>query len=67
MLINLYSKVTSKPQMFTLDTGRLPIETYQVWKEIERRYSIQLEVYFPDCQKVESRVHKKLINLFYNN
>lgn len=31
VLIDLYSQVTLKPRLFTLDTGRLPVETYQVW------------------------------------
>lgn len=65
VLIDLWSKITPRPRVFTLDTGRLPQETYQVMEEIERRYNLSLEVYFPDTQRVEEMVRTHGINLFY--
>ena len=33
--------------MFTLDTGRLPEETYSLMHEVADRYGIRVPVYFP--------------------
>ncbi|MFQ5930569.1 MAG: phosphoadenylyl-sulfate reductase [Acidobacteriota bacterium] len=67
VLIDLLSQVTPKPRVFTLDTGRLPVETYEVMQEVERRYNLQLEVYCPDYRKVEEMVRQHGINLFYQS
>ena len=65
VLIDLLSKISGQVRVFTLDTGRLPQETYQLMEEVEQRYSLSLEVYFPDSRKVEEMVHRHGINLFY--
>ena len=67
VLIDLLSKVSARPRVFTLDTGRLPPETYKVMEEVEHRYNLQLEVYFPDYKKVEEMVRGHGINLFYQS
>src|SRR5687767_11967429 len=38
----------NKANVFTLDTGRLNQETYDVMDAIRARYWIPIEVYFPD-------------------
>lgn len=67
VLIDLLSRITPRPRVFTLDTGRLPQETYQLMEEIERRYQLHLEVYYPDTRKVEEMVRRHGINLFYQS
>jgi phosphoadenosine phosphosulfate reductase len=67
VLIDLLSQVTSAPRVFTLDTGRLPQETYEVMHQVEKRYNLRLEVYFPDRDKVEEMVKRSGINLFYDS
>lgn len=67
VLIDLLGEITPRPRVFTLDTGRLPQETYQLMEEIERRYGLELEVYFPDAQRVEEMVRRHGINLFYQS
>lgn len=52
-------------RIITLDTGRLFYETYDLMEKTERRYSIRIEVYFPDAEKTEDMVREKGINLFY--
>lgn len=56
-----------KPKVFTLDTGRLPQETYDVMDEISKKYDIDLEVYFPDAASVENMVMEHGFNLFYKS
>ncbi|RMD82821.1 MAG: phosphoadenylyl-sulfate reductase [Lentisphaerae bacterium] len=39
--------------VFTLDTGRLFPETYEVWEETRRRYELEITAYFPDRSQTE--------------
>ena len=58
---------TGRPRVFTLDTGRLPQETYDVMDAIRERYGIRIEVYVPDTAAVESIVREHGLNLFYRS
>ncbi|HEV8386787.1 MAG TPA: phosphoadenosine phosphosulfate reductase family protein, partial [Nitrososphaera sp.] len=54
VIIDMMHKiVNSKAKVFTLDTGRLNQETYDVIDAIKTRYGIEIEVYFPDQFDVE--------------
>ncbi len=53
--------------VFTLDTGRLFPETYDLISKTNARYKMKIQVYFPDQQAVEEMVNKKGINLFYES
>lgn len=57
------------PEMtvFTLDTGRLFPETYDVIDKTNARYKMKMKIYFPDAQEVEKMVNNLGINLFYNS
>ena len=54
-------------RIFTLDTGRLFPETYQLIDKTNLTYGIQLEVFFPDYNEVQRMVREEGINLFYNS
>ncbi len=54
-------------RIFTLDTGRLFPETYNLIVETNKKYGIAIEVYFPDYRAVQEMVKKKGINLFYES
>ena len=51
----------------TLDTGRLPEETYQVWQRAVARYRRKVEAFFPAAPAVESYVRVHGINAFYDS
>src|SRR6187455_323965 len=53
--------------MFTLDTGRLPEETYSLMKEVAERYGIRVPVYFPEPAAVEAYVAQNGPNAFYDS
>jgi phosphoadenosine phosphosulfate reductase len=53
--------------IFSLDTGRLPAETYTLMAEAENTYSTKLKVYFPKHEVVEQYVQSKGINAFYES
>lgn len=50
--------------VFTLDTGRLHDETYELIARTESRYGLRLRVYSPERDAVEEMVHTHGINLF---
>lgn len=52
---------------FTLDTGRLFPETYELIADTEKKYGIKVKAYFPDATEVEEMVTEKGINLFYDS
>ncbi len=64
VLIDMLSKISPGARVFTIDTGRLPEETYNTMDEIKNRYDIRLEVYFPDSDLIEDMVEKHGFNLF---
>lgn len=54
-------------KIFTLDTGRLFQETYELMDKTRARYKIEFETYFPDTEKVQSLLGSKGYNSFYNS
>jgi phosphoadenosine phosphosulfate reductase len=67
VLTDLIAKHQPDIRMFSLDTGRLPKETYDLIQEVEQRYSQPLHVYFPDSKLVEEYVTQHGINGFYDS
>jgi phosphoadenosine phosphosulfate reductase len=67
VLIDLLASLEPRPRVFTLDTGRLPQETYDLMDQVRRRFGIEIEVYFPDAIRVEEMVRAKGLNLFYES
>jgi thioredoxin-dependent adenylylsulfate APS reductase len=63
-ILDMAWRVDPKVRVFTVDTGRLPQETYDVLEEVRARYGIEVEVYFPEARKVESMVRRFGPNLF---
>ena len=65
VILDMAARLSSQVRVFTLDTGRLPRETYDFMAQARRRYGIRLEVVFPDTAEVESMVGRYGPNLFY--
>lgn len=53
--------------VFTIDTGRLFNETYELLDKTIARYKQPVKVYFPDAADVEAFVLEKGINSFYES
>ncbi|HEV2441837.1 MAG TPA: phosphoadenylyl-sulfate reductase [Steroidobacteraceae bacterium] len=53
--------------MFSIDTGRLHQETYDLLEKLERRYKRPLHVVYPDAQALEKLVSGQGINGFYHS
>lgn len=66
-IIHMMVAVGPKARIFTLDTGRLNQETYDVMDKIRDKYKISLEVMFPKTDAAEQMVREKGMNLFYQS
>jgi phosphoadenosine phosphosulfate reductase len=67
VLTDMLCKASSNPQTFTLDTGRLPEETYKVAEQTRQKYNIQIQVLFPDYEQIQKMVAEHGFNLFYKS
>lgn len=67
VLIDMIVAINPKARIFTLDTGRLNQETYDVMDKIRDKYGVSLEVMFPKADAVEQMVRERGMNLFYQS
>lgn len=54
-------------EIFSLDTGRLPLETYELIAEVKKRYGLALKLYYPRHDLVEAWTRENGINAFYES
>ncbi|KAL4527232.1 hypothetical protein Ndes2526B_g09062 [Nannochloris sp. 'desiccata'] len=63
-----YAHLTGRPyRVFSLDTGRLNPETYQLFDAVEKHYNIRIEYTFPDAQECMDLVREKGMFSFYED
>ena len=67
MITHILAGMNSVIKIFTLDTGRLFQETYDLLDITQKKYALPIEVYFPGTSRVEEMVKTKGINLFYES
>lgn len=67
VLTKMIADIDPNTKIFTLDTGRLFQETFDLIEASNSRYKINIEVVFPDAAKVEEMVKEKGVNLFYKS
>lgn len=67
VLIDMLMKIDPRARIFTLDTGRLPQETYNVIDATRQKYGATIEVFFPQPEAVQTMVAGHGMNLFYHS
>lgn len=67
VLTHLLSTNKSRARIFTLDTGRLFPETYDLIARTQSRYQRSIDVLFPNQQDVEDYVSQEGINGFFKS
>lgn len=67
VLTDLIAKEKLTIEIFSLDTGRLPAETYTLMADVEQTYVIKPLVFFPKHEAVETYVWTQGINAFYES
>ncbi len=63
-LVDMAVKAAPSPRVVTVDTGRLPAETYGMIETVRARYGVAVEVASPDAADLESMVRQHGPNLF---
>ena len=59
VVIDLISKINPSAKIITIDTGRLPDETYELMEDTRKKYNVELLTYFPDKSEVENLLDEK--------
>jgi dTDP-4-amino-4,6-dideoxygalactose transaminase len=59
VLVDMIARVAPEISIFTIDTGRLPEETYDLIAEVRARYGLTVDVVFPRRELVEQLVAEK--------
>jgi phosphoadenosine phosphosulfate reductase len=67
VLTDLIARYFGSIEIFSLDTGRLPSQTYELMQTVTERYGRKIKVYFPDAAAVEDYVRLNGINGFYDS
>lgn len=67
VLTDLINKYQPDIEMFSLDTGRLPQETYDLMQVVRAHYSVPLQIFFPEARQIEEYVAQNGVNGFYDS
>ena len=67
VILDLCWRYRKDVRVMTIDTGRLPAETYEMMDRIRDHYGIRPEVFFPHAESVETMVQESGANLFYRS
>lgn len=67
VITHMLMQIDKGASIFTLDTGRMFPETYELIEKTESRYGFRIKVFFPDFKAVEHMVQSRGINLFYHS
>lgn len=67
VITHMLTLINKSAYIFTLDTGRLFPETYDLIDITSKKYDITINIFFPDAEKVQTMVNSKGVNLFYDS
>ncbi len=67
LLTDLIAKYAPGIEVFTLDTGRLPAQTYELMQLVRDHYDIPIKVYYPNVVQLEALVTRHGPNAFYQS
>jgi phosphoadenosine phosphosulfate reductase len=67
VLTEMIAGIDRTTKIFTLDTGRMFAESYELIERTNARFKINIQVNFPERERVEKMVNDKGINLFYES
>lgn len=67
VLVDMASKLGKDIQVFTLDTGRLHPETYQLLDQVREQYGIEIQAMYPNADQVEKLIKEKGYFSFYQD
>ena len=63
VLTDMICKIDPSVRIFTLDTGRVFPEAYDLIDRTKAKYSKSIEIFFPNAESVEKMVAENSVNL----
>lgn len=66
-LVDMAWRIDPDVRVITLDTGRLPDETYRFIDEVREHYGLTVEIWLPEGRRVQRLVQEHGPNLFYRS
>ena len=67
VLIQIATQISKHVRVFCLDTGRLHPETYRFIEKVRNHYKIDIELLYPDAEKLQQLVSNKGLFSFYRD
>ena len=67
VLVDMAAKLSDNVRVFSLDTGRLHLETYKFIEKVREHYGIDIEIFFANRDKTEKLVKEKGLFSFYQD
>jgi thioredoxin-dependent adenylylsulfate APS reductase len=67
VIVDMAARISKDIRLITLDTGRLPAETFDMIETVRAHYGLPIEVVSPDPAELESMVGLHGPNLFYES
>ena len=64
VLLDMAYRIDPDVRVFTIDTGRLPQETYDLIDRVREHYGTSIDVHYPDSEELSEMVETHSINLF---
>lgn len=59
VVVDVAARISRRFRVVTLDTGRLPEETYVVQEQVRTQYGVRIDAFFPDRSSLETLVRIK--------
>src|SRR5579871_2827656 len=66
-LIDMLWRIEPQVRVVTLDTWRLPTETYDLIDRVRYRYGIRIDIFYPSLDSVDRMIKTAGYNLFYQS
>ncbi len=67
VLLDMLSRISPTTRIITLDTGRLPKETYDLIDRTQQKYGSRIDVHHPDPVELGEIVGRHGMNMFYRS
>jgi phosphoadenosine phosphosulfate reductase len=67
VITDMIVKINPRVRIFTLDTGRLFPETYDLIDRTNAKYGVNIEIFFPNYVDIQNMVNSEGVNLFYES
>jgi phosphoadenosine phosphosulfate reductase len=66
-ILDMAWRIDPAVRVFTVDSGRMHPETYDLMEQVRQRYGLAVEVYYPNAAELEPFVLQQGVNPFYRS